>query len=464
VRECHVGLLRIRLLLKNTKTRRLSGWEADVRRANGVRRQLVCMLSRMVRVRDRIVKATLKRADRALRDCKHVSCRRRALRRLAAVRGRVAYMLQVSRDAVVSSKGVKAKCVRILKSELTRERRVVNKVVKVTQRIVKKEKKAIKKARAKLLSCTGARCVSQQRHIVRREKRVLRVAKKEVSKAKKVVRKLVVKEIGVVNKLKQKAADCASKKCRRGVRKVIELEKSVIKAVTLTASKAKRVVKKVVAKVSTDVESRCEALRITISTHSLERNLCGKDRVCRHRHSALMHTAMADLIALKDCLGPMSSTSGVTTKPPVTTVRTTGSVARDACDDEIAEWNTDREDLNRRIAAAYTEAAECPTSACTQLALVALKKLHESAHKLSRPKCALTFFVDTTKGPVTSGTTKVAGAASTTGSIAAKAGGATAGPVLPTNIKYVDDAKVKPGRGQIHIFKTPIKMTFETKK
>jgi len=338
---------------------------------------------------------------------------------------------------------------------------------------VKKEKKAIKKARGKLLSCSGSRCVSRQRHIVRREKRVLRVAKKEVRKAKKVVRKLVVKEIGAVNKLKQKAADCASSKCRRGVQKVIRLEKSVIKAVTKKASKnvskevSKKVSKKVV-KVSTDVESKCEALRITISTHSLERNLCGKDRVCRHRHSARMHTAMADLIALKDCLGPMSGKLGATTKPPVTTATTTGSVARDACDDEIAEWNTDREDLNRKIAAGYTEAAECTTAACTQLALVALKKLHESARKLSRPKCALTFFVDTTKGPVTSGTWSVrftpVPTKSSKGTKASKAVGATKRPKMPSNIKYVDDAKLKPGRGQIHIFKTPIKMTFETKK
>jgi len=73
IRECHTGLLRIRLLLKNTKARRLANWKADVSRANGVRREVVCMLSRMVRVRDRIVKSSLKHAERSLRDCRRVS-------------------------------------------------------------------------------------------------------------------------------------------------------------------------------------------------------------------------------------------------------------------------------------------------------------------------------------------------------------------------------------------------------
>jgi len=589
VRECHSGLLRIRLLLKNTKARRLGNWKADVRRARRVRRQLVCMLSRMVRVRDRIIKSSLKRAERSLRDCKRVSCRRRGLRRLNAVRRRMAFMLQVARDAVVSSKGAKGACVRTLQKELARERKVVARVVKVTARIVKAEKKVIAKAREKLLSCSGSRCVSQQRRIVRREKRVLRVAKKQVRKAKKVVRKLVVTEISRINKLKQKVAACSSSKCERGIRRVIRLERSVVKAVkssaksaattvkkvaktvvpaavvrvekrvkqlvsslkhTKTAKKVVRVqtriirevkklesamrqckngkcvaklrkdtsklvrqashatqkalskvkctgrkcratlskvkaaarkvyskenmivtriavsmVKKGVVTVSTDVESRCEALRISISTHSLDRNLCGKDSFCRHRHSARIHTAMADLAALKDCMGPAATKAAATTTAPATTVTTTGSVARDACDDEIAEWNTDREEVNRKIAAAYTEASECKTAVCTQLALASIKSLHDSAVKLRRPQCAVAFFRDLTKGPAASTTTTTTTTTRATGTSAPAKAGASAAPTtpaLPSNIRVLSSRNGKPGRGQIFVYDTPFTMT--TKK
>jgi len=330
------------------------------------------------------------------------------------------------------------KLVRSLKRSKT-----AKKVVRVQKKIIR----SVKKLETAMRRCENGKCVTQLR--------------KDTSK---LVRQASRATQEALSKVK-----CTGRKCKAALAKVKAAARKVyFKENMIVTRIAVSMVKKGVVKVSTDVESKCEALRITISTHSLERNLCGKDDVCRHRHSARIHTAMADLAALKDCMGP-AVTAAATTKPP-TTATTTGSVARDACDDEIAEWNTDREELNRKIAAAYTEASECTTAVCTQLALASLKTLHEGARKLARPKCALTFFGDlTTKGPVTSGTTRGSSSVAPTPA-AAKAGAppappapaAPAAPAMPSNIKVLSSRNGKPGRGEIFMYNTPFTMT--TKK
>ncbi len=463
INECHSALIRIHTLIKNTTVRRLANWKSEKRRAERIRRQLVCMLSRMVRVRDRIIKSSLHRANRSLRSCKKASCRNRGLRRIRAVRRHVASLLKVTRDATAASAGVKGVCVKSLVRELRRESKVVSRVVKTVRRVIKAEKKAVIKARKNLLNCAGARCVKHARRTVRREKRVIRAAKKEVRKAQRVVTKLVVREIERVTKLKAKV--CNNRKCRRGVRKATRLEKVVLKAVKLsrktvtkTAKKVKKVISKAVRKVT---ETRCDALRVVISTHTLERNLCGDDRACSHRHSARIHTAMADLLVLKNCSAASTTKTTVTETAVDTTAP--GSVARDMCDDEISVWNAERETLNRKLAAQYEVAAKCTTAAATKLSLLELTKLHRQLRLQVRPKCAATFMDSVaTKAASSSTTATTARAAAGTTLAATKAAVPAATTALPSNVKIVETTGT-PREGQILLYRTPVTLQRTTK-
>lgn len=378
----------------------------SLRRNKRIRRQVVCLLGRIVAKRNRRVAASIKRIQRQLRRCKKssCSCRNRALRRLGVARRRETRLLEISRVLVSQSGGAKGKCRRSVRNQLRRARSALARsAAAVARRAVKQSTRIIRGARARLLTCSSKACRRKARKTIRREKRVLRRAKKEQKKVRRAVTKAVVRSSKRLSSLQAKC----SPKCSKSVRKAIRVEKRLMRILS-GKEKRKTTTRKTTARPA--VSRACAARMVDLRTRVLERRRrlrkCGSDRVCVLHCRSIVHSLIAEMASLKGCRPARPGAAGATTKSTgALMVTVKESVSLDLCDDALAEWHVDREKMNRDLSSAYEAAAKCgANTACTTNHLVQLRRLHLALNALKRPECK----VVTTLADVTTTTTTTA--------------------------------------------------------
>jgi hypothetical protein len=200
-------------------------------------------------------------------------------------------------------------------------------------------------------------------------------------------------------------------------RRSLSVVRRAVKQIRSSCGKSKKCVSKIgkigtrairqLSKVDQSIKTALERLACPLEVSVLRTELeferlavvqCQKDQKCRLRHSAVVHKLQANLAGLKGCRNAHK-----TTEKPFTKVRE--SVDLDFCNDRIAEWHVDRENLNRQLADRYASAAECKTTACTTSMLVKLRKLHLELNALKRPVCKVTTWADGQKTPAPQTTT-----------------------------------------------------------
>lgn len=142
--------------------------------------------------------------------------------------------------------------------------------------------------------------------------------------------------------------------------------------------------------------SRCRKdlakLRAQKDTLLVDMDLC-EDAACQKKQRDALTKVRDSIKRLNKCRPPV-----VTTAPALTSEHL---LARDQCDDELAEWNMEREVINERLGALYDQASKCPNATCTQNVLKQLRVEHAGMRGLVRPVCANRFFSSTTKKATT---------------------------------------------------------------
>lgn len=287
--------------------------KVSLRRSKRIRRQVVCLLSRIVTKRRRIVASAVKRVQKRLSKCnkRNASCRQRCLRRLGVARRRETRLLEISRVLVLQSHGAKSKCRKVVAKELSKAVKLVGKTsTRLAKSIVKQSTRIIKSARVRLLGCSSASCTKKCERVIRREKRVLRRGKKEQKKVRRVLAKAVVREVKTLGKLQ---AACAAKKCKSAARKAIRSEKKVLrilsgkkKAATNKVAKLQKRIDRKIAKLADSVTARRvrkNIAKVVKLEKRLVRTCSGKARCAIYVSKSLAQAQSNAKAALKTAAG-----------------------------------------------------------------------------------------------------------------------------------------------------------------